>query len=60
VKGTQVHWLEKAFYATVVTQKFAKITILLLQCEQILYSKGYRHQVIDLVQQCSFLKVVIS
>jgi len=27
-----VHWLGKEFQATVVTQKFAKITILLLQC----------------------------
>jgi len=32
VKFTQVHWLGKEFHATVVIQKFAKITILLLQC----------------------------
>jgi len=31
VKFTQVHWLGKEFHATVVIQKFAKITILLLQ-----------------------------
>jgi len=27
VKFTQVHWLGKEFHATVLTQKFAKITI---------------------------------
>ena len=32
MKFTQVHWLGKEFNATAVTQKFAKITILLLQC----------------------------
>jgi len=32
VKFTQVHWLGKELHTTVVTQKFAKITILLLQC----------------------------
>jgi len=34
VKFTQVHWLGKEFHTTVVTQKFAKITILLLHCSQ--------------------------
>ena len=31
-KFTQVNWLGKEFHTTVVTWKFAKITILLLQC----------------------------
>jgi len=34
VKFTQVHWFGKEFHTTVVTHKFAKITILLLQCSQ--------------------------
>ena len=32
MKVTHVHWFGKEFHTTVVTQKFAKITILLLQC----------------------------
>jgi len=33
VKFTRVHWFGKEFHTTVVTHKFAKITILLLQCD---------------------------
>jgi len=32
MKFTQVHWLGKEFHATVVTQKFAKITNIPTSC----------------------------
>ena len=35
---TQVHWFGVEFHATVVTEKFAKVTILLLQCTNTLNS----------------------
>ena len=38
VRFTQVHWFGVEFHATVATEKFAKITILLLQCTNILNS----------------------